>query len=193
MQIVLKLLRRLFARRDPLKQPCGCGRDATVLLSSEREEFLDAAAPYCLSCLAPVLRRAVSQSTDRWLAVQPFRGAPCYVPFTLGEISDFEAPEGWPQDLAALLSGLGARCDRCAGCGRCGGVAGRWGWVTTAETASLADLQNEPQWFRNRAVTDMCETCVADAVLDSMRERRIKLYELVLPTAGPGVWLPWGY
>jgi hypothetical protein len=158
-----------------------------VLLSSEREALIAEQQRLCLACAAPVVRDALARVTDQWLAVQPLADAPCYVTFSLAEVGQFEDMHDWHRDIAALL-------ERTAGgCVRCGKAAARFVWLPTEESQSLKELQYDTAWFRDRQAFALCDDCAAAAVLDSFRDRGIKVYELVLPKAGPGVWLPWGY
>ena len=185
---MLNWLRRLVRVRDPFDKPCQCGRQTTIFLSDEREDLaLEDSKAYCPSCIAPIMRQALAEARGRWLVVQPFAGILCYVPYTIDELADFDEFAAWPGDVRAILDKASPACSRCDA------SADRFAWVPTRDEQTLDDLQNSPTWFRDREAVALCESCLAAALLDSLRERGIKVYELVFPTAGPGVWLPWGY
>jgi len=180
-------LRRLFKRRDPLDQPCRCGRQATVLVSPEKEALESGQTPYCLWCLERALDAALGEATGRWVIVQPLRDAPCYVPFALAELEYFEDAPGWLRRVTALLDAAGAACSRC------GKPAGRFAWVPTEADLDFTELYMGSTWIEGCPVTVLCDRCLAASLLDSLRDREVKVYELVFPKDGPGVWLPWGY
>jgi hypothetical protein len=177
-------LRKLFARKDPFSEPCQCGGQVAAMLAPERESELSESRPVCVACLKPLAADALQTIGTGWVVVRPFSDAGCYVPYLLGELGDMDP---WPSHLERLLP---SSRDSCASCGaKTGGIL----WIETQQDASLRAFQDDRNWSDGRRGRVLCADCLAGLVTQTLSARGCKVWELVLPSGDPGVWLPWGY
>jgi len=174
----------LFKGVNPFEKPCGCGRDSRVRLAPEREFDFRTGEVYCLTCLEPPVKKALSQVSAGYVVVQPYRDAPCLVPYQLDELPDLT---NWPSRLGELAAGTAQSCHNC------GAPARGLSWMVTEEKQSLGAMQDDLRWFDRREAMACCAGCLTGLLLRTLEERDLRLQEVVLPGAGPGVWLPWAY
>ncbi len=186
-------LKRLFGAPDPLSRPCRCGGDAQVRLAPERECEPSAGAAYCYLCLGRAVHSGLVVATGEWIVFQPFRDAACFVPYALPELYEFPETTQWPTHAQRLLASTKSPCAQC-------GEHAPWLWVPTRSSQRLLAFQEDPGWSRYTDTSSpptgllrLCADHLADALMDSLHDRDVRLQEFVLPAAGPGVWLPWGY
>jgi hypothetical protein len=177
-------LSRLFKGIDPFEKPCSCGRPAQVRVAPEREFDFRTGRVYCLTCLEPMVKDALAKRTERCAAVEPYRDAPCLVPYLLEELPDLTP---WPGRLAELLASAGTQCKQC------GAETPGLLWISTDAGQSLAAMQEDGRWFGDREGTAVCAGCLAALLVRTIEERQLRLQELVFPAPGPSAWLPWAY
>jgi hypothetical protein len=153
-------------------------------VARERELDYSQGEAFCLACLSPKISQALKGATGGWVVVQPFADARCYVPYTLQELKEY-AP--WCLRLEQLLGEGGERCERC------GAEVKGLSWLATTPDSSLRAMQLEGNWFNDKSAAPQCADCLTLSLITTFRGRNMRLGELVLPRAGPGAWLPWGY
>ncbi len=177
-------LKRLFHGPDPFEKPCGCGRDSRVRVAPEPKFDFSTGEMYCLTCLEPLVKAALSALEQPWVIVQPYRHAPCMVPFAIEDLPDLT---NWPTGVQELLA------DPARACAQCGAPTPRLLWIATDPGQSLEDMQDQSHWFDDKQGVYLCGGCASKEMLDTLQQREIKIEEMVMPSGGPGVWLPWAY
>jgi hypothetical protein len=178
----MSILDKLLHRTHCLEKACRCGRPSQVRVTSTVELESPAVRVCCLTCLESLLKPVLAARSGGCVVVQPYRDAPCLVPYVEGQSSALAA---WPARVNQLLSRTGRRCILC------GTPTPGLVWLKTDAGQTLQAMCGNPRWLADRQGTTLCAGCLTSALVRTIAERSLLVEELVLPADGVGAWLPW--